>query len=107
MASKAEANKTDNNSKKLVQPRLSNFFANSKIHVSSIEPKKPAGTTDVDGENDENHEPLTKTLTTHVESTASSMPAEPLVKESPKSASNVPSVTNFLKTPIAPSSKED
>ena len=42
-----EVNKAE--SKKLVQPRLSNFFANAKVHVSSAAPLKCA--TD---ENDEN-----------------------------------------------------
>ena len=85
--------------KKLVQPRLSNFFANAKVHVSSALPgKNPTE------ENDENI-PLeaTSSLTAHFEAPPSN---QPLVKESLKtsvSSAKVPSVSNFLKTPAVPS----
>ena len=92
-----EVNKAE--SKKLVQPRLSNFLANAKVHVSSAAPLKCA--TD---ENDENIPLATSpSLTTHVEVPPSNQPLKESLTAAPSSStSKVPSISNFLKTPAVP-----
>ena len=103
-------NKTDKNSKKLVQPRLSNFFGNSKVHVSSALPVQVVKSK-IDDDADENDEnvPLTglttsssataSSLTTHVDSPSA---VEPLKISAASVAANTP-ISNFLKTPSIPS----
>ena len=104
-------NKTDKNSKKLVQPRLSNFFGNSKVHVSSALPVQVVKSK-IDDDADENDEnvPLTglttssssaaaASLTTHVDSPSA---VEPLKISAASVVANTP-ISNFLKTPSIPS----